>query len=59
MPSGHNIKKGHPIGAAKAIGKGIGRAGKAAGEGTKSDVVKGANKVEKKTSDDDAATTPK
>ena len=57
--AGHNIKKGHPIAAAKAIGKGIGRAGKAAGEGTKSDVVKGANKVEKKTSNDDAATTPK
>jgi peptidoglycan hydrolase-like protein with peptidoglycan-binding domain len=56
--AGHNIKKGHPIAAAKAMGKGIGRAGKAAGEGTKSDVVKGANKVEKKTSDDDAATTP-
>ena len=57
--AGHNIKKGHPIAAAKAVGKGIGRAGKAAGEGTKSDVVKGANKVEKKTSNDDTTTTPK
>jgi peptidoglycan hydrolase-like protein with peptidoglycan-binding domain len=57
--AGHNIKKGHSVAAAKAIGKGIGRAGKAVGEGTKSDVVKGADKVEKKTSDDDAATTPK
>ena len=57
--AGHNIKKGHPIAAAKAISKGIGRAVKAAGEGTKSDVVKGANKVEKKASNEDAGTMPK
>ena len=37
--AGHNIKEGHPIAAAKAIGKGFGHAGKAVGEGTKSGVV--------------------
>jgi peptidoglycan hydrolase-like protein with peptidoglycan-binding domain len=57
--AGHDIKKGHPVAAAKAMGKGIGRAGKEVGEGTKSDVVKGANKVKDKTSGDDAATPPK
>jgi len=57
--AGHDIKKGHPVAAAKAMGKGVGRAGKAVGEGTKSDVVSGANKVEKKRSDDDTSTTPK
>jgi peptidoglycan hydrolase-like protein with peptidoglycan-binding domain len=50
--AGHDIKKGHPVAAAKALGKGIGRAGKAVGEGTKSDAVRGANKVEDKKSDD-------
>jgi peptidoglycan hydrolase-like protein with peptidoglycan-binding domain len=57
--AGHDIKKGHPVAATKAMGKGIGRAGKEVGEGTKSDVVKGANKVKNKTSDDNAATPPK
>jgi hypothetical protein len=32
---GHDIKKGHPVAAAKSLGKGIGHAGKAVGEGTK------------------------
>jgi peptidoglycan hydrolase-like protein with peptidoglycan-binding domain len=52
--AGHDIKKGHPIAASKAIGKGVGRAGKAVGEGTKSDVAEGADKVEKKKPTDDA-----
>jgi peptidoglycan hydrolase-like protein with peptidoglycan-binding domain len=37
--AGHDIKEGHPVAAAKAIGKGFGHAGKAVGEGTKSGVV--------------------
>ena len=57
--AGHDIKKGHPVAAAKAMGKGIGRAGKEVGEGTKSDVVKGTNKVKDKTSDDNASAPPK
>jgi peptidoglycan hydrolase-like protein with peptidoglycan-binding domain len=57
--AGHDIKKGHPIAATKAMGKGIGRAGKEVGEGTKSDVVKGANKVKDRTSDDNTAAPPK
>jgi peptidoglycan hydrolase-like protein with peptidoglycan-binding domain len=57
--AGHDIKKGHPVAATKAMGTGIGRAGKEVGEGTKSDVVKGVNKVKDKRSDDNAATPPK
>jgi peptidoglycan hydrolase-like protein with peptidoglycan-binding domain len=43
--AGHDIKEGHPIAAGKAMGKGVGRAGKAVGEGTKSGVSEGAHKV--------------
>ena len=43
--AGHDIKEGHPIAAGKALGKGVGRAGKAVGEGTKSGVGEGAQKV--------------
>jgi peptidoglycan hydrolase-like protein with peptidoglycan-binding domain len=37
--AGHNIKKGHPIAATKAAGKGIGDFGKKVGKGAKSVVV--------------------
>jgi peptidoglycan hydrolase-like protein with peptidoglycan-binding domain len=43
--AGHDIKEGHPIAAGKALGKGVGRAGKAVGEGTKSGVSEGTHKV--------------
>jgi len=56
--AGHDIKKGHPVAATKAMAKGVGRAGKAVGEGTKSDVVNGANKVEKKKSDNSSKPQP-
>jgi peptidoglycan hydrolase-like protein with peptidoglycan-binding domain len=43
--AGHDIKEGHPVAAGKAFGKGVGRAGKAVGEGTKSGVSKAGHKV--------------
>lgn len=46
--AGHAIKEKHPVAAAKDMGKGIGEAGKAVGEGTKSDVVGEKNKLEHK-----------
>ena len=58
MAAGHDIKKGHPVAATKAMGKGVGRAGKAVGEGAKSDVANGANKIEKKKSDQDNSNQP-
>jgi peptidoglycan hydrolase-like protein with peptidoglycan-binding domain len=53
--AGHDIKEGHPIEAGKAFGKGVGRAGKAVGEGTKSGVSEAGHKVTDKKSDE---TTP-
>ena len=43
--AGHNIKEGHPIAAAKSLGKGVGRFGKKVGKGTKSAVVGTTDKV--------------
>jgi lipid-binding SYLF domain-containing protein len=43
--AGHDIKEGHPVAAGKAFGKGVGRAGKAVGEGTKSGVSEAGHKV--------------
>ncbi len=43
--AGHDIKEGHPIAAAKAMGKGVGRFGKKVGKGTKSAVVGTKDKV--------------
>lgn len=37
--AGHNAKKGHPVAAAKAMGKGVGTFGKKVGQGTKAVVV--------------------
>jgi hypothetical protein len=48
----HDIKEGHPIAAGKAMGKGIGRAGKAVGEGTESGVKGAKHKVVGKKSDE-------
>jgi len=46
--AGHDLKGKHPIAAAKDMGKGIGEAGKAVGEGTKSDVVNAKDKTKAK-----------
>ena len=43
--AGHNIKEGHPLAAAKAMGKGFGHAGKSVGEGTKSGVMGSKDKI--------------
>lgn len=43
--AGHNIAAGRPIAGAKAMGKGIGRSAKKIGEGTKSVVVSGKDKM--------------
>ncbi len=48
--AGHDIKGKHPVAAAKDMGKGIGEAGKAVGEGTKSDVVSAKDKTKSKIS---------
>lgn len=53
--AGHDIVSGHPVAAAKAIGTGVGRAGKKVGEGTKSAVVGTKDKVQHK---DDASNPP-
>jgi peptidoglycan hydrolase-like protein with peptidoglycan-binding domain len=53
--AGHDIAGGHPLAAAKAIGTGVGRAGKKVGEGTKSAVVGTKDKVQHK---DDASNPP-
>jgi len=47
MAAGHDIKEGHPVAAGKAIGTGVGRAGKKVGEGTKSAVVGAKDKMDK------------
>lgn len=46
--AGHDIREKHPVAAAKDMGKGIGEAGKAVGEGTKSDVVSAKDKTKSK-----------
>ena len=46
--AGHDIKEKHPVAAAKDMGKGIGEAGKAVGEGTKSDIVSAKDKTKAK-----------
>jgi len=50
--AGHDIKEGHPVAAGKALGTGVGRAGKAVGEGTKSGVSGAEQKVVGKKSDE-------
>ncbi len=57
--AGHDIKKGHPIAAGKAIGTGVGRAGKAVGEGTKSSVTGTEQKAVGKKSDAGSPPPPK
>jgi len=57
--AGHDIKKGHPIAATKAMGKGFGRAGKAVGEGTKSGVKGAKHKVAPKKSDKSTPPPPR
>jgi peptidoglycan hydrolase-like protein with peptidoglycan-binding domain len=54
MAAGHDIKEGHPVAAGKALGKGVGRAGKKVGEGTKSAVVGTKDKMDK----DNSGETP-
>src|SRR5439155_14777418 len=54
----HDIKEGHPIAAGKAMGKGIGRAGKAVGEGTESGVKGAKHKVAGKKSDESTPPSP-
>ena len=56
--AGHDIKEGHPVAAAKALGKGVGRFGKKVGEGTKSAVVGTKDKVAGDHKDKDTAATP-
>ena len=46
--AGHDIREKHPVAAAKDMGKGIGEAGKAVGEGTKSDIVSAKDKTKAK-----------
>jgi hypothetical protein len=43
--AGHDIKEGHPVAAAKAVGKGVGHAGKAVAEGTKSGAMGSKDKI--------------
>jgi peptidoglycan hydrolase-like protein with peptidoglycan-binding domain len=43
--AGHNFKEGHPLAAAKALGKGVGHAGKSVAEGTKSGVMGSKDKI--------------
>jgi peptidoglycan hydrolase-like protein with peptidoglycan-binding domain len=43
--AGHDVKEGHPLAAAKAMGKGFGHAGKSVGEGTKSGVMASKDKI--------------
>ncbi len=57
--AGHDIKEGHPVAAGKAMGKGVGRAGKAVGEGTKSSVTGAEQKTVGKKSDESTPPPPK
>lgn len=57
--AGHDIKEGHPIAAAKALGKGVGRFGKKIGEGTKSAVVGTKDKMENNNNKDKGPEPPK
>jgi peptidoglycan hydrolase-like protein with peptidoglycan-binding domain len=56
--AGHDIAKGHPVAAAKAMGTGVGRAGKAVGEGTKSGVMGTKDKIASHKKSNENATTP-
>lgn len=56
--AGHDIAHGHPVAAAKAMGTGVGRAGKAVGEGTKSGVMGTKDKIARHKKSSDTATTP-
>jgi peptidoglycan hydrolase-like protein with peptidoglycan-binding domain len=56
--AGHDIKEGHPVAAAKALGKGVGRFGKKVGEGTKSAIVGTKDKVQNSNSDKDKNPEP-
>lgn len=56
--AGHDIKEGHPVAAGKAFGKGVGHAGKAVGEGTKSGVSEAGHKVAGKKSDESTPPPP-
>ena len=57
--AGHDIKEGHPVAAGKAFGTGVGRAGKAVGEGTKSSASGAAQKAVGKKSDTSTPPPPK
>jgi peptidoglycan hydrolase-like protein with peptidoglycan-binding domain len=57
--AGHDIKQGHPIAAGKALGKGVGRAGKAVGEGTKSGVSEAGHKIAGEKSEETTTPPPK
>ena len=57
--AGHDIKEGHPVAAGKAFGTGVGRAGKAVGEGTKSSVSGAEQKAVGKKSDASTPPPPK
>jgi peptidoglycan hydrolase-like protein with peptidoglycan-binding domain len=56
--AGHDIAHGHPVAAAKAMGTGVGRAGKAVGEGTKSGVMGTKDKIASHKKSSDNGTTP-
>lgn len=43
--AGHNFKEGHPLAAAKSLGKGFGHASKSVAEGTKSGVMGSKDKI--------------
>ena len=54
----HDIKEGHPIAASKAMGKGVGRAGKAIGESTEAGVKGAKHKVAGKKSEESTPQHP-
>lgn len=57
--AGHDIAKGHPVAATKAMGTGFGRAGKAVGEGTKSGVMGTKDKIASHKKASDTTTPPR
>jgi peptidoglycan hydrolase-like protein with peptidoglycan-binding domain len=56
--AGHDIKEGHPVAAAKAVGKGVGHAGKAVAEGTKSGAMGSKDKIADKNGKSEQASQP-
>ncbi|MBV9074472.1 MAG: peptidoglycan-binding protein [Acidobacteria bacterium] len=57
--AGHDFKEGHPLAAAKAIGKGFGHAGKSVALGTKSGVMGSKDKIANKSKSKDSSQTPR